>query len=88
MPQYRCNMLDQRGDVLFPANVVADDLESALRHAFEVLRTNKPSSPSRQVYALEVWAGTDKLFRREVGALVHYMEHRRSGKVRRTRMVA
>ena len=80
MPQYRCNMLDQRGDVLFPANVVADDLESALRHAFEVLRTNKPSSPSRQVYALEVWAGTDKLFRRELGALIEDIDRRRPSK--------
>ena len=78
MPQYRCNMLDQRGDVLFPANVVADDLESALRHAFDVLRTNKPSSPSKQVYALEVWAGTDKLFRRELGALIEDIERRGS----------
>jgi hypothetical protein len=80
MPQYRCNMLDQRGDVLFPANVVADDLESALRHAFDVLRTNKPSSPSKQVYALEVWAGTDKLFRRELGALIEDIERRTSSK--------
>ena len=80
MPQYRCNMLDQRGDVLFPANVVADDLESALRHAFDVLRTNKPSSPSKQVYALEVWAGTDKLFRRELGALIEDIERRGSSK--------
>jgi hypothetical protein len=80
MPEYRCNMLDQRGAVLFPANVVADDLESALRHAFDVLRTNKPSSPSKQVYALEVWAGTDKLFRRELGALIDDMERRGSAK--------
>ena len=38
MPDYRCNMLDQRGDVLFPADVVAEDLATALRHAFDVLR--------------------------------------------------
>ena len=45
MPDYRCNMLDQRGDVLFPADIVADDLEAALRHAFDVLRqTNQGTS--------------------------------------------
>jgi hypothetical protein len=80
MPEYRCNMLDQRGDVLFPADVVAEDLEAALRHAFDVLRTNKPPSPSKQVYALEVWAGTDKLFRRELGTLIEDIERRRSSK--------
>jgi hypothetical protein len=78
MPDFRCNMLDQRGEVLFPADVVADDLEAALRHAFDILRTNQPSSPSRRVYALEVWAGTDKLFRRELGALVDAMGDQRS----------
>jgi hypothetical protein len=70
MPEYRCNMLDQRGDVLFPSDVVADDLEAALRHAFDVLRnSNQGASLSRRVYALEVWAGTRRLFTREVGAL-------------------
>jgi hypothetical protein len=56
-------MLDQRGDVLFPADIVADDLEAALRHAFDVLRqTNQSTSLSGRVYALEVWAGTSKLY--------------------------
>ena len=65
MPEYRCNMLDQRGSVLFPADIVADDLEAALRYAFEVLRTsNQHASLSTRVYALEVWAGTSKLFTR------------------------
>ena len=78
MPDYRCNMLDQRGDVLFPADIVADDLEAALRHAFDVLRqTNQRATLSRRVYALEVWAGTSKLFTRELGALVDAMgDHR------------
>jgi hypothetical protein len=71
MPDFRCNMLDQRGDVLFPADVVADDWEAALRHAFDVLRKyNHESSLSKRVYALEVWAGTCRSFTRELGALV------------------
>jgi hypothetical protein len=78
MPDFRCNMLDQRGDVLFPANVVAEDLEAALRHAFDVLRkSNQGASLSRRVYALEVWAGTSKLFTRELGTLIDAMgDHR------------
>ena len=68
MPDYRCNMLDQRGDILFPADVVADDLEAALRHAFDVLRkSNQGASLSKQVYTLEVWAGTSKVFTRKWG---------------------
>ena len=61
MPDSRCKMLDQRGDVLFPADVVAEDLASALRHAFDVLRqSNQGTTLSKRVYGLEVWAGTDK----------------------------
>ena len=58
MPDYRCNMLDQRGDVLFPADVVAEDLAAALQHAFDVLHKSNQRAPlSKRVYALEVWAG-------------------------------
>ena len=80
MPEFRCNMLDRRGEVVFPSDVVAEDLAAALQHAFEVLRTNVPSSPSKQVYALEVWAGTDKLFRKELGALISDIERNRPAK--------
>jgi hypothetical protein len=81
MPDYRCNMLDQRGDILFPADVVADDLEAALRHAFDVLRTsNQRASLSKRVYALEVWAGTSKLFTRELGALADAIGDHRPAK--------
>ena len=77
MPDYRCNMLDRRGDVLFPADVVAEDLATALQHAFDVLRRSNQGTPSKRVYAVEVWAGTDKLFTRELGALVDAMgDHR------------
>jgi hypothetical protein len=71
MPEYRCNMLDRRGDVLFPADVVAEDLEAALRHAFDVLhKSNLSSASSNKVYALEVWAVASKAVTRELGALV------------------
>ena len=74
MPDYRCNMLDQRGDVLFPADVVAEDLSTALQHAFDVLRQSNQGTPlSKRVYAIEVWAGEDKLFTRELGALADAM---------------
>ena len=74
MPDYRCNMLDQRGDVLFPADVVAEDLATALQHAFDVLRQ------SDQGTSKLVWAGTNKLFTRELGALVDAMGDHRPAK--------
>ena len=70
MPDYRCNMLDQRGDVLFPADVVAEDLETALRHAFDVLRQSNQGTPSsKRVYALEVWAGTRQVVHSGIGGI-------------------
>ena len=81
MPDFRCNMLDQRGNVLFPADIVAEDLEAALRHAFEVFdKSNRSASLSNRAYALEVWAGPTKLFTRELVALVGAMEDRKPTK--------
>ena len=81
MPEYRCNMLDRRGDVLFPADVVAEDLEAALRHAFDVLhKSNLSSASSHKVCALEVWAVTSRLFTRELGALVDAVADRNRAK--------
>ena len=74
MPYFRCNMLDQRGDVLFPANVDAEDLGAALQHAFDVLsKSNHGAASSKRVYALEVWDGPSKLFTRELRALIETM---------------
>ena len=72
MPGYRCNMLDQRGDVLFPADIVAEDL--AIVCSTNVLRqSNQGTALSKRVYAVEVWADTDELFTMELGALVDAM---------------
>jgi hypothetical protein len=62
MPDFRCHMLDERGDTLFPADLTADNLEAAIRHAFDILRTSNEHSSSRHVYAVEVWSGTSRLF--------------------------
>jgi hypothetical protein len=62
MPNFRCHMLDERGDTLFPADLSADTLEAAILHAFDILRTSNEHSSSRHVYAVEVWSGTRRLF--------------------------
>ena len=61
MPDFRCDMLDEFGHTLFPAEIVAQDLEAAIRHATDILHMSNHSS-SRYVYSFEVWTGTSRLF--------------------------
>ena len=62
MPEFRCKMLNERGRTLFSADITADTLDGAIRHAADVLHTSNLSSPSRRVYAFEVWARMSRLF--------------------------
>jgi hypothetical protein len=56
MLDYRCHMLNERGDVLFPADIIAETLDAAIRHAFNILHTrNEGASSSEQVYGFQVW---------------------------------
>ena len=48
MPEFRCKMLNERGDTLFSADVTAHTLDDAIQHAAEVLHTSNLSSPSRR----------------------------------------
>jgi hypothetical protein len=68
MPDFRCHMLDERGDTLFPADLTVDSLDAAIRHAFDILRTSNEHSSSRHVYSVEVWSGQSRLFPRQVDA--------------------
>jgi hypothetical protein len=61
MPDFRCDMLDESGHTLFPAEIVAQDLEAAIRHGTDILHMSNDSS-SRYVYSFEVWTGTSRLF--------------------------
>ena len=63
MPHFRCHMLDEHGDILFPADIFAETVSAAIRHAFEILESNNLSPlPFRQVYAFEVWHGGGRVF--------------------------
>jgi hypothetical protein len=63
MPNFRCHMLDEHRDILFPADIVAETVSAAIRHAFEILESNNLSPLSfRQVYAFEVWNGDGRVF--------------------------
>ncbi len=63
MPDFRCTMLDARGDVLFPADIVAETQTSAIQHARGIQRmSNKASSASNWVCAFEVWFGSRRLY--------------------------
>jgi hypothetical protein len=62
MPDFHCNMLDEHGYPLFPADIVADDLEDAIQHASDILRRSNQSYTSRWVYSFEVWSGACRMF--------------------------
>jgi hypothetical protein len=64
MPNFRCNMLDEHGDILFPADIVAETVSAAMRQAFEILESNNlgPVPLRQQVYAFEVWNGNGLVF--------------------------
>ena len=63
MPEFHCHMLDARGAILSRTDIIAESLDFAIRHASDILhRSNQSSSPSRRVFAFEVWAGTNRLF--------------------------
>jgi hypothetical protein len=62
MPYFRCFFMDGRDHILFPAEITADDLEGAKRHAFGVLE-EKIDESNQPIEALEIWQGGRLLFR-------------------------
>ena len=68
MPDFRCDMLDEHGHMLFPAEIVAENLDAAIQHASAILRVSNQSSSSRRVYSFEVWADRTRLFPPQVNA--------------------
>jgi hypothetical protein len=56
-------MLRLHGDILLPADIVAETVSVAIRHAYEILESNNLSPVSfRQIYAFEVWNGDGRVF--------------------------
>jgi hypothetical protein len=63
MPNFRCHMLDEHRDILFPADIVAKSVSAAIRQAFKILESNNLRPlPFRQVHAFEVWDGGGRVF--------------------------
>lgn len=62
MPDFRCNMLDEHGHMLFPAEIAVENLDAAIQHASEILHASNQFSSSRRVYSFEVWSGSSRLF--------------------------
>ena len=52
---FRCQMLDRHGDVLFPADIVAETLDIAVQQAFHIRQArNQDAAASERVYAFRV----------------------------------
>ena len=62
MPFFRCVFVDEFGHTVFPADITADNLETAKRHAFVILEN--PASDARQpLQSIEIWQGGAMVFR-------------------------
>jgi hypothetical protein len=55
-------MLDARGDVLIPADIVAETQASASYHARDIHRMSNMASSSSKVFAFEIWFGNRNLY--------------------------
>jgi hypothetical protein len=56
-------MSDEDGDILFPADIVAESLAGAIQHAAKIRQmSNEGTSCSRRVCAFEVWSDNGRLF--------------------------
>jgi hypothetical protein len=62
MRDYRCYFLNDRGHVLFPADISADDLDAAKQHGFAILQEGAASLPIPP-RAIEIWEADVVLFR-------------------------
>ena len=67
LQDYRCYFLDDADHILFPAEISAEDLEAAKRHAFGIVR-EQPERRSTKPTSIEIWQGTIQLFRSSVSA--------------------
>ena len=56
MLEFHCHMLDERGDILFPTDIIAESLDAAIQDAFRILHTSNEGATSlERVCGFEVW---------------------------------
>ena len=60
MPFFRRVFVDEFDHTIFPADITADNLETAKRHAFVILENPASVPDSRSV---EIWQGGAMVFR-------------------------
>jgi hypothetical protein len=59
---FRCYFLDAGGHIVLPADVEADDIETAKQLAFDIFQKNLPTARVR-LKGLEVWEQSVCVFR-------------------------
>ena len=62
VPEFRCNMLDDDGEILFPADIVAETLFIAIQCAFDNIRRFNVVAVAKRAYAFEVWTDEGTVF--------------------------
>jgi hypothetical protein len=61
MANFRCYFIDGNGQVIFPADIDADDLDAAKHFAFDILCA-EDTVRSSVVHGLEIWQGRTRLY--------------------------
>jgi hypothetical protein len=62
MQDFSCYFLDDLDHILFPAEISAEDLDAAKRHAFGIVQ-EQPENHSSMATSIEIWQGPIQLFR-------------------------
>jgi hypothetical protein len=62
MPEYRASVLDEHNQILFPIEVVAEDLGAAVGLGLEVLQNAQCGEHSPSAQYLELWQGDKCVF--------------------------
>jgi hypothetical protein len=63
MPHFRCDMLDECGDIVVPTDILAESLGAAILQASRIQNAkNRVASPSRWIHSFESWTDSGRAF--------------------------
>jgi hypothetical protein len=62
MPDYRCDVLDSQDHIIFQADIVAEGIGYAVRHAWRILRDDQQHNPTSRSANVEVWQRGIRVF--------------------------
>ena len=61
MPSFRCYFMDAKGHIILPADIDAEDLESAKHRAFDIM-CSEEMVRSSSIRGMEIWQGKVRVY--------------------------